>query len=376
MDMEKNDNVKVAKKPYRNYTWFVLLVVIALAIMIIQTVYSNNRFFNGNLAIVFIVCTLIGGYAGYTIIYELGKLLFGKISKLNFVSINLLFLTIYKANNSFKLKFVFPEGWGGNLHMSYKEDDINKTKPILYLCGGFISVILVAIISCLVAYIIGDKAILYTCLVLSCIGLLVLMANLLPFYTDGISDGFAIRLLLDSENKKTYLDNCNQYAYLNYSLGALKEYQYDNYCDVLQAESLIYRYYFYMDNKQYSKAKECVELMLANKDYLTLESRQIAYNAKLYFMLLNESDEVCYDYYYSLDKVYRNFPISKDSLEGVKVGMLVALKIEKTYDVYGYLLANYHKMEDLYYPTRKDAELELIQKSINIVEQRNPDWKD
>ena len=96
------------RKPYSNYTWVVVVVLLGLAFAILQSVFNINDFFKGDENLIFIIVSLIGGYVVYSIIYTLGKLIFGKIANMNFVSINLLFFVIKKLDN--KLVFDFNSG--------------------------------------------------------------------------------------------------------------------------------------------------------------------------------------------------------------------------------------------------------------------------
>lgn len=364
------------KKPYKNYTWFVLLVLLIVAFVILKSLYEENTHFTGNETYYFIFGTIIGGFLGYSIIYQLGKLVFGLLGKMKFVSISLIIFNFYKKDNKINFEIGAPEGWLGNTHMIPGSDDYNKVNPFLLHFGGLFAYVITVISSSLICYALdSSRKALFVALVCAVIGLLVILLNLMPLYSDGQNDGFTIRLLLNKENKKPYLDNLLQYNALHYGNGTLKEdYKYNRYDDIFQAASLLYKYYFYMENKEHRAAEKICDMMIDYKDYLPLETVQIAYNGKLYFMLLRESDEVCYDYYYSLNKDYRKFPVSKDSLEGIKTGLLIASKVEKSYDLYEYLTIAYPKLIDSYYDSQVKRELELIQKSLNIVASEHKDW--
>lgn len=364
------------KKPYKNYTWFVLIVLLIVAFVILKSLYEENTHFSGNESYYFIFGTIIGGFLGYSIIYQLGKLVFGLLSGMKFVSISLLIFNIAKVQGETKFSVGAPEGWLGNTHMIPGNENYDKVKPILYHFGGLFAYIIAAIGSSLICLALDStRKLLFVALVCAVIGLLVILLNLMPLYSDGLNDGFTIRLLLEKENKKPYLDNLLQYNALHYGNGSLKEdYNYERYDDAFQAASLLYKYYFYMENKEHRNAEKICDMMIDYKDYLSFEAKQIAYNGKLYFMLLRETDEVCYDYFYSIDKDFRKFPVSKDSLEGIKTGLLIASKVEKSYDLYEYLVNAYPKLVDSYYPTKVKREMELIEKSLNIVAEQHPDW--
>ena len=122
--------------------------------------------------------------------------------------------------------------------------------------------------------------------------------------------------------------------------------------------------------------EKVIDKMISHKDFLSTENLQIAFSNKMYFVLLKECDDYCYDYYYALDKESRKFAVSKNSLEAIKTGILLAAKVEKSYDVYYYLTRAYKRTIDKYYPSRRKYEIALIEKSIKLAEEKYPDWKD
>ena len=56
---EENKNIK---KGYKNYTWLVLIALLALAFFMMRELYKYNDFFTGKDSYIFIAATLIGGF--------------------------------------------------------------------------------------------------------------------------------------------------------------------------------------------------------------------------------------------------------------------------------------------------------------------------
>lgn len=365
------------RKPYRNYSWAVFIVVILVAITLIQTVLQARKdFFDGSQLYIFIVLAILGGFFGYTIVYFIGKLIFGKIAGFRLININLLILRFTRIEGKIHMEFSSPDGWGGSVLMAPNRP-YDRCYPILYHFGGTIVSILTMVISSLIALSVDPtKKIGYIVLSLACVGILVLIVNLFPCWVDYVSDGFAIRLLIRKENRKPYLDNLLQEESLLTGYHQLTdEYVYERYDDTLQARSLVYRYYFYMNNKQYKEARDVLKLMIENKGFLPRNLALLAQTMELYFVLLEKSDEEAYDYYYSLDRQDRNYAVSLSSFENIKVGLLVACKVEKSYELYQHIKKGIKKTEDNYYFTRREYEEELIKKSIALVEEKYKEWK-
>ncbi len=373
MDEEKNKK----RKPYRNYLWFVLIVILILAVIIIRTLLQDdNKFFVGKEKTMFVILSFIFGVLLYVIVYQIGKMIFALLSGFKIISANILMLNFVKKENKLKVEFIFPEGWGGLIHV-IPNKEYDRCKPILFHLGGFIFTIIFAVLSSLIAYFVDPtKKIVYILLILSIMGIIVLIVNMIPVYTDGVNDGFAIRLLLEKKNKKAYLDNLYQYEALYIGNRELQDFSYEDYDDTFQAYSLIYRYYYFMNKEDFTSAKKVCDLILEHREFISSEDVELAESNKLYFILLSESDEKCYDYYYSLDKGYRNFVISTSNYETLKTGLLVASKIEKTYDLYEHLLKSENKTKELYYKTRVVHEEKLVLKAKEDVLKSFPDWKD
>lgn len=366
---------KVENKAYRNYIWFLLIILVVFAFFTIRTLLeSNNSFYVGNEKTIFVVLSAVIGTIAYAGIYVLGKAIFALISGFKIIDLNILVLRFYKDNNKLKVDFVFPEGWGGNVHVIPKKED-DKVKPILFHFGGAIFSIAIALLASIISMMI-DKKIGYTISVSSLFGIIILIANLMPLYLDSINDGFSIRLLVSKDNKKAYLDNLRQKASLNYQIGELQDYIYDNYKNIFQAESLIYRYYYFMNKKDFTNAEEVCDKLLKYRHFVSSETVSLFEANKMYFYLLANNDEKCYDYYYSLDKTYRNYIISHENYETVKTAILLAAKVEKTYDLYEYILHYENSLKNKYKLSRVKYEEELVQSSKEKAYQIFPDWKD
>lgn len=376
-ELNMEEEKKVLKKPYRNYSWAVFVIVIIVAFALLQTVLQpRSEFFRGNDVYIFIFASIIGGFLGYAVVYSIGKFIFGKLSGFRLASMNILLIRLTRIEGKLQFEFCLPDGLGGAIFM-VPNKQYERCHPFLYHFGGTIFTILVMVVSSIVCLFVDPtKKLGYIALCLACVGVLVLIVNMLPFWTDGVNDGFAIRLLINKENRKAYFDNALQQEALLTGHHELKdEYVYDHYDNTFQAASLIYRYYYYIDHDQEKEARKIIDLMLENKGYLLHEQALFAENMKLYYYLLEHNDEESYDYYYSLERENRNFAISTSSLDNIKVGLLIAGKVEKSYDLFTHLIKAEKKAEDSYYFSRRDKEIALCDKSIKLILEKYPDWK-
>lgn len=372
--MNKEESVK--KKPYANLLWMVWAILIIYLFVVVQTlVQSDNSFFSGDENARFVIFSTIGGILLFSVIYNLGKAVFAKFTGFKIKAINILVLHFTKLDGKWNFDFVFPEGIGGNVHV-VPDKEYSKCKPILFHFGGGITSLIITFVACLISsFLDSSKKITFIFLILSLMGIVILIANLIPAYTDGINDGFAIRLLINKNNKKVYLDNLKQFAALNYGDGELMDVCYENYDDIFQGYSLIYRYYYFMNKEDFVNAEHVCDLMIEYNKFINSEDYDIAQTNKIYFVLLAKGNDSSYDYFYSLDKRFRNAAVSNANYEALKTGILIAGKVEKTYDLYEYLLKYEGKNAKKYYFTRIEAEKKLIQKSKEIVLKDFPDWE-
>ncbi len=363
-----------SKTTNRNYFLIIIILILIYAFVVVRTFANDNTtYFVGGEKNTFLICSLLLGFVFYSTIYQLGKALFAKIAGFKIISINIICISFKFIEKKVKIGFDFSDNFVGNVEVIPNNDE--KCKPILFHLGGLISFIFVALLASIIASFI-DKKIMYIILSSTIMNIIVLMIQIIPVYMDFINDGLSIILLLNKNNHIVYYNNLRQNAALKYNIGELRVYEYSYYDTLLNAEALMYNYYFYMIEKNYNKAIEVLDLLVANSKYLQSENVLLSKANKTYFVLLSKNDNECYDYFYSLSKEIRKYISSPSNFEVLKIAYLVSCKVDKTYDMFFHINKIENKIKDTYDNIVYASEKERIKESKEIAYSLFPDWKD
>ena len=367
---------------YKNSSFYILLVILLIVYFagraIFQEVVTD---FGLGLVWVFILGTFFGSYIFNSFMYELGKIIFGKIANYRLVYTNVFGFTWSKDKDS-KTVFSFRamENYGSGTVMAPKDDDYSKCKPGLYLTGGIIFMTLVDLALLGVSFIIKidlfPTAFYCAGLMNVLVALIVLILNFAPFVHDGGLDGFYLRLLsIDDSANAVYHNNLLQLDALYTGRRQLNHYEYDDYHGILNISSLFYNYYYYMDKKDEKMAREMIQKVLDHKEY-ALESEQIEAEKMIYyFKVKNDSIEKVSEEYWDLEKSVRKEIVSTSNLDNIKTALLVSALIEVNYDLYEFIVSKIDSRLNKYqYISRIDNEDELIDETLKLIEKRKPEW--
>ena len=361
---------------YRNQVLFVYIVIAMIAVFIGQTIFESAPALFKNRIWGYALGCIAGGYIINVMIYELGKIIFGKFAKFHLVASDMIFLS-FKRNNKGKVKGKFNLSFAGHTIMAPSSSD---AKNKLYLLGGgiltFIFNIALIVAGILLAEHLEIEEIKYCSFMVAAVGLFIMILNLSPFLSDEINDGFTLRLIANEESKKAFHHNLLQEEVLLTGKGELSPLLLDEYHNHIKAKTLIYNYYYYIDNGLTKEARDIVNLILEYKDYLLEEDHIKAYANKLFFDLLTcENEEKISEEYYAYEKEIRKGASNHTNFETIKSALLVAVLIDSSYDFYEYLTTKIDKKKDLYkYELRKDKEDQLIEKALTRIQEKKPDW--
>lgn len=369
--MEPNAEKNVKKAPYKNWALAVFVALLVILFVLGRELFSR---FTAENIYVFIIVTVLVGYGFNAIVYELGRLIMGKICGYRLVSLNLFGITIRRKDGKLKLGIESFENLGGKTVMAPKND---KAKPIPYLLGGGILYLIVSSILFTIAMVYKNmEDFSWGIVVVIAIGMVLNVYYLLPLRMDVYTDGFLIRILLSQKGaKKAFHDNLLQEEALYEDIEKLQLYEYDDYYNTFEAQSLIYRLYYFVHREQYDNAKEVADQIIEVESYLLDNSIIEAYAIKLFFLFLSKSGEEVGTYYWDLKKSIRNSLASSNNLTTLKSALGIAGLIDSNYDEYEYILHRYEKLQKKYqFQARKDDEVKMIETLIEKIKMVNPNW--
>ena len=224
-----------------------------------------------------LISVLIGYYLTI-IIHEGGHLLFGLLSGYKFLSFRVGNLTLVKYEENFKFKKFKIVGTGGQCLMDPPDFNENNFPYIIYNAGGGILNIISSIICFGLYYVVDIEFLRLSLICFSAFGIITALLNLIPLKIGGINnDGMNIVYLNKSKEARFSF-------YLQLKIEALlikgkrlKDMPYEWFdlpkdLDLKNSINLarkILRGNYYLDKKDFNKAKEIYNEILKDEDILT-----------------------------------------------------------------------------------------------------------
>jgi len=378
--MEEQEQKEKVYPKYHNYSLYIFIVIFALSFFVGRAIFTDGYIYFDGSVWVYALVSIIIGYILSTIIYEVGKTIFGKIAGYRLVYTSLFFFKFTKQANG-KIKFSFDgiENFGGKTLMAKKNDKYTKGSTSLYLLGGLIfSIITFSIGLILIFVLIKDSNyyfIRYCYYLILLIDLLILILNDVPFLGDMFNDGFSLRLcLFTEENLIAFHQNLYQEEALYTASHPLSLFEYNDYHNLLTLKGAFYNYYYYMNNNEMKKGEETINLLLEHKDYMLNDHIGVAYSIKYYFMLLRGEYDKVEKEFWELPKSIRKAANDYHNYECIKTCLLIASFIDLNYDLYDYLTTRYEKLADSFYPLQQEKEDQLINDSLNYIQTHKEEW--
>lgn len=374
--MSDKENKKNEIKPkYRNYDIFIYVLVIIVAYFVGTAIFEHTFDVYGSDVYLFAVVGLIAGYLVTTIVYEIGKLIFGLIANFRLISLNILGFTFKKENGKIHFAFTKVRNYGGSTEMYPK--DINKNIPYLYLLGGFIFTVLVDIgiifLGRYLTELLDEGIYRYVGYLISAVSLIILILNIVPFYSGALLDGFVIRVIYNKDNRRAYLEYLSNLHQMTSSDGKLVVYKEDKKSDFFQAKTLLQDYYYYLLNNQLDEAKATLNMAIECVNLLEDDEIAIMYSNKIYFLLMENKNDEADELYSSLDSSYRR-KIASGRYRFFKTSILLTATIELNYDNYEYLMDKFSHVKKDALPLLINLEDSLIDKSLDFVKNVQKEW--
>lgn len=361
---------------YRNHSIFIYLVAVLIAFLLGQQVVIEAASLFAKNIWLYSIGSVLGGYIVGVLVYEFGKLIFGKIAGYRLVKFNLFGLSFTKGKEKTRVSFEGFEGFGGKVLMAPKKDNANST---LLLLGGTIFSVIFAVGAIIGGYIFSNslpnvEVVFYVILLICVAILLVVILNAAPFLSDDIGDGFIFRLIHTKVvGKNDFHHLLRQQEALLTGKGELSLYECD-FANPVNSQILLYNCYYYLDHDDEYSAKEIIKKAFELKEHLTEQDLSLFYSIHYYFILSNEVNEKITDEYWGLEKSVRKVISGGNRFDTLKSALLVAAFIELSYDSYEYLTLKIEKLKNKYSPLRAEKEDELIEKVLNIIEKKKPEW--
>ena len=287
----------------------------------------------------------------FALVYEIGHIIGAKIGGYKLTYFNMFGLCWYKKENKWAFKF---EGFEGLF---------SETR------GGILS-FLVSVVVCLILYMIKaiPAQVKYGFLIYFGVGLVFVLYNIIPMRTDILNDGYRLKLLGKKENADAY----NEFMRIEEDIRVGKTPEnIPVYKEITPMTVLINRYAYYecLNKKDYKKAEEIVDTVLADINAIeTITGYRYRFQ-KLYFIILNSSIEEASKYYWDVLESDDRKMLAKDKdISTKRVYLLVSGLINESLSESEIAIEGMKKrINHMSDAIEKKVELELYEEAIKMV---------
>ena len=231
----------------------------------------------------FLVTLIVGG-----LLTEIGHVLGAKIGKYQIISVNFLWLNLYKKDNKFKFRFKSFDGLMGDTIVMPKKDEndkfISKPKAMLWLPIIFLILLL---IGSFFLYSLTEGIWQAVGVVSLFVSAMLLFYDIVPTQLDSLTDGYQLTIVMKKENIEAFNESlrvrsCN---ILGQDPGDTKVF--DDVTDYTYDINLVKVYKYLLENKQ-NEAYKILDKMCQNTEKLSEKNKAKLFAQKTYLLIIND----------------------------------------------------------------------------------------
>ncbi len=319
----------------------------------------------------FLVTLIIGG-----LLTEIGHVLGAKIGKYQIISVNFLWLNLYKKDNKFKFRFKSFDGLMGDTIVMPKKDEndkfISKPKAMLWLPIIFLILLL---IGSFFLYSLTEGIWQAVGVVSLFVSAMLLFYDIVPTQLDSLTDGYQLTIVMKKENIEAFNESlrvrsCN---ILGQDPGDTKVF--DDVTDYTYDINLVKVYKYLLENKQ-DEAYKILDKMCQNTEKLSEKNKAKLFAQKTYLLIINDKLTEAKEFYYEkLSQEERKNISNLGVIECIRAYVLVAGILENSEGEVQYTTsranAAYKKVES----GRKEIEKTLYKNALVKVREKHPTWQ-
>lgn len=364
----------------------IIVYVIILILAVVFGLTVLREYFNqaGHLAmeswqfVLFIVGAVVAGAVGNAAIFELAHVLGAKAGGYNILSVSIFGLTFAKVENKWKIKFANYDGLTGETKILPKSGTKKEPNPTLYLLLGtvFYALEIVAAVFAF-AYMtsVEDKSNLhwaYFILTAAVVGAMILIYNIIPLHLDSMTDGYRLRQVTGSKNRKAFNNLLRMEAGVPVEEGSEAE----NISSTFSADIKLNTLYEHLNKRDYASA-----LVVIKEDILTNPklSKSVYLRAKaqeIYVNIMMKSLPEALEYYEAEVPLDVRRHISNDiSMDCIRAYVLMSGLLDKSRSECNIALKNLLKAYRDVPNNRKDLERQLFNDGLQKVIEAHPTWE-
>ena len=362
----------------------VYLIIIVLAIVFGITVlqrHQSESMFSGIYYVLYIVVTVLIGVIFNGLLFEVAHIIGAKIGGYLIISVNVLGFCFYKDDNKTKFRFASFDGLSGETRIVPKEEMVEKANPYPYLFFGSLFFVIEAIAVMIFFSLFRGSSdrfltdVAYGLLTIGAIGLVILIYNILPMKIDSITDGYRLTMVSNPKNKAAF----NELLRVEYEIAQghddIEVKVFDEITN-FTADLNLNRVYALLDKKEYKKAEEILDKIIAAKEEISAKVYIRARAQKIYINLYTKNLEDARVYYDKEVPVSERREISNDiSMASIRAYLLMSGLLDKSRSECIIALNNVYRAFKHTPKNRQKIEVTLFNEALEKVVEAHPDWE-
>lgn len=363
------------KEDFYTLIVYALMFVIALfvAFQVVQPALIKLSI-DGNAQYVFTIIVIVIGVLINIILFELGHVFGALLGGYRILSVNIFGLCLYRTQKGWKLGFKSFQGLTGETRILAKKP---SASPRFFLFGPSILVLLEFAIAITISLLTPNTTIIHHGgLIVSGIGFLLLIHNIMPFKLDTLTDGYYFVMLSKQINVEAYneLIRIESLIYEEKPLDDLKVFEQ---ITTLTSRVNLFKIYQYIDQKDFENATRLIDLMITNRKELEVEIISRAYAQKLYIILLTKTkDEAEKFWFEEMTGKERKFISNDLSMESLRAYLLYNGLITNSESECEFVINRVPKaLKRMTDNQRKAIEIKLFSEAYELITTTNPNWK-
>jgi len=368
------------KEPYVNMSWPIYILFVVVGCTLAKVLFDGldiNSIYNLKLNIyVWDALLLIYGFVSCVLVYQLGKLIFGKIAGFNVLYFNLCLVGWRRIEGKMVPYFGGKEGFTIKVDLIPNENK-KQNYALAYWGGTILTLIVVALTYGLIFALKADQLTRCFFIVSSIFYAFSLLGYMLPVRMDNINDGFTLILLRKYKLQDTLARNKRNELALYDSTKELEFFDYGENNDPFSMEGKIYNYFYAIKKGDRELLKEVANDLANNHKFLVSDTfANIPTICQIYMLCVSNSTKEISDLYWKLDSATRKAVRNPKDLSSYKVGLYIAGKVDDSKQSFYEIYDNLEKAKANYpYPSVVDAEVAFVETLANEIIEECKNWE-
>ena len=362
----------------------VYLLILAIAIVFGITVlreHASNSNMDTFVYVIYILGAILVGVLFNSIMFEMAHILGAKAGRYQILSVNILGLLWYKEEGKTKFKFGGFDGLTGETKILPKKDVKKEPNPSPYLLFGtlfyLVELTIVIILFTLLNVKTNDIStnIAYFILVVSVIGGMILIYNILPFKLDAMTDGYRMRMTTNAANKIAF----NELLRVEYAISQGEEnVEIATFSEITNftAELNLNKVYVLLDKKEFLEAEKLLDIIINGKETVSEKVYVRARAQKIYINIFTKPLEEAKKFYDEQVPMSERRQISNDiSLVSIRTYLLMSGLLDGSKSECLFAINNVRKCFNSTPKQRQKTEADLFNEALHRIDEMHPTWK-